>query len=59
MAHVHELLHGEESAVFADAGYTGECKRLEIIEAIRSGDIRGDIDWHVAQRHSVVKTTSW
>jgi len=54
VAHVHELLHGQEEVVFADAGYTGAHKRDEIVEAVRSGEIRADIDWHVAQRRSVI-----
>jgi IS5 family transposase len=30
VAHVHELLHGEESLILADAGYTGAAKREEV-----------------------------
>jgi IS5 family transposase len=37
VAHVHELLHGQEQAVFAYAGYTGAPKRCEIVEAVASG----------------------
>jgi IS5 family transposase len=55
VAHVHELLHGQEEVVFADAGYTGAHKRDEIVEAVGSGEIRADIDWHVAQRRSVIQ----
>jgi len=36
----HGLLHGEETVVFADAGYLGANKRLEAT----------DVDWHVAMR---------
>jgi IS5 family transposase len=39
----------------ADAGYTGAHKRDEIVEAVGSGEIRADIDWHVAQRRSVIQ----
>ena len=35
------LLHGEETAVFADAGYQGVGKRP---------DARADVRWHVAMR---------
>jgi IS5 family transposase len=55
VAHIHELLHGQEEVVFADAGYTGAYKRDEIVEAVGSGEIRADIDWHVAQRRSVIQ----
>lgn len=34
VVYVYGLLHGDESAVFADAGYTGVSKRPEITEAI-------------------------
>ena len=36
----HGLLHGEETVVFADAGYQGATKRLEAT----------GVDWHVAMR---------
>jgi transposase, IS5 family len=39
----HELLHGEESEAFGDAGYRGAGKRPEA---------RGKVRWHVAMRHS-------
>jgi IS5 family transposase len=55
VAHVHEVLHGQEGAVFADAGYTGADKRAEIVEAVEAGEIRADIDWHVAQRRSAIQ----
>jgi transposase, IS5 family len=38
----HELLHGEEEVVFADAGYQGVAKRPENKEK--------KIEWHVAMR---------
>jgi len=38
----HELLHGEEEVVFADAGYQGVAKRPENKEKA--------IEWHVAMR---------
>ena len=55
VAHIHEVLHGDESVVFVDAGYTGVEKRPEIVAAQESGEIRRDIDWHVAQRRSTIK----
>jgi len=58
VAHVHELLHGQEEVVFADAGYTGAHKRDEIVEAVESGEICADIDWHVAQRRSAIRKMS-
>ena len=43
----HGLLHGKETAVFADAGYTGADKRQ---------DLKGKrIDWHIAERRHKVK----
>lgn len=36
----HGLLHGEETVVFADAGYQGATKRVEAT----------GVDWHVAMR---------
>ncbi len=43
----HALLHGEETAVFADSGYTGVAKRDE------NQDIT--VDWHIAAKPSAVK----
>jgi IS5 family transposase len=55
VAHVHEVLHGHETAVFADAGYTGAPKREEIVDAVAAGKLRADIGWHVAQRRSAIE----
>ena len=44
------LLHGEENAVFADAGYTGVEKRPEVA-AKASG-----ATWHVAAKRGLIKT---
>ena len=52
VAHTHELLHGEESMVFADAGYQGVEKRPEIVQAQQDKKIRADVEWLVAQRRS-------
>lgn len=40
------LLHGEETAVFADSGYTGVAKREENQDTV--------VDWYVAAKPSVV-----
>jgi transposase, IS5 family len=54
VAHTHELLHGQETHVFADAGYTGVAKREEIVQAQADGKIRADVDWVVARRRSTI-----
>ena len=54
VAHTHEMLHGQEVFVSLDAGYTGVAKREEITAAQREGKIRDDIQWHVAERRSVI-----
>jgi len=43
----HALLHGEETAVFADSGYTGAAKREE-----NKGLA---VDWHIAAKPSAIK----
>lgn len=48
VAHTHELLHGHESEVFADAGYVGVQKRDEVTQAQQAGDIRPDVKWAIA-----------
>jgi transposase, IS5 family len=54
VAHTHELLHGKEERVHADAGYTGVNKREEIKQAQDKGEIRKDITWHVAAKRGKV-----
>jgi IS5 family transposase len=54
VAHTHEVLHGEETTVFVDAGYTGVAKREEVLQAQAAGEIRSDIDWLVAARRSTI-----
>ena len=54
VAHTHEVLHGEETMVFADAGYTGVEKRDEIVQAQAAGVIHSDIKWSVASRSSTI-----
>jgi len=41
------LLHGQEEAVFADAGYTGADKRPELEDR--------DISWNIAIKRSIIK----
>jgi IS5 family transposase len=55
VAHTHELLHGQEERVHADAGYTGVDKREEISKAQAEGTIRADIQWHVATKRGLIK----
>jgi IS5 family transposase len=45
----HELLHGEEKAAFADAGYQGVEKREEILA--RFAHVR----WHIAAKRGKIK----
>ena len=46
-----KLLHGQETQVHADAGYTGVEKREET--AVE--DPTGRIDWQIAKRRSPIK----
>src|ERR1700704_4965190 len=41
------LLHGQEEAVFADAGYTGANKRPELEDC--------DVSWNIAIKRSIIK----
>jgi len=52
VAHAHEVLHGDETQVFVDAGYIGVEKRPEILQAQGGGEIRSAIEWNVAARRS-------
>ena len=45
-----ELLHGEETQVHADAGYTGVEKRAEIVALERM------LDWQIARKRGSIKT---
>lgn len=54
VAHTHEVLHGQETQVFLDAGYTGVAKREQIVQAQAEGRIRSDIEWSVAARRSKI-----
>lgn len=55
VAHTHELLHGQEASVHADAGYTGVDKRAEITQAQQEGRIGQDVQWHVAAKRGGIK----
>lgn len=52
VAQSHELLHGQEKEVYADAGYIGIEKRPEIV-AEHAG-----VEWHVAAKRGKVKALS-
>jgi IS5 family transposase len=54
VAHTHQVLHGKERLVSADAGYVGVEKREEIIQAQAKGRIRSDLVWSVARRRSTI-----
>lgn len=55
VAHGHELLHGQESAVHGDSGYTGLDKRAEVKAAQEDGRLGKDIDWHIAMKRGQLK----
>ena len=55
VAHAHELLHGQESQVHGDSGYTGLDKRDEVTTAQAEGRLRGDIDWRIAMKRGQIK----
>ncbi len=44
------LLHGEESHVYADAGYTGVAKREEIV----SDEAKRQVEWYVAEKRGTI-----
>jgi IS5 family transposase len=50
IAHAHELLHGRETTVGADSGYTGLHKREEIVRAQREGALQAGIKWNIAMK---------
>ena len=57
VAHTHELRHGHEERVHADAGYADVDKRAEITRAQQEGGIRKDVKWHVATKRGLIKAT--
>lgn len=48
------LLHGQEDAVWADAGYVGVDKREDMQEALAANG--QEVQWHVAKRRKTVET---
>jgi IS5 family transposase len=55
VVHGHELLHGQETQVHADSGYTGLDKRQEITTAQGGGRLRSDIEWRIAMKRGQLK----
>jgi IS5 family transposase len=51
----HELLHGQETAVHGDSGYTGLDKRDEVKAAQDEGRLRPKIDWLIAMKRGQLK----
>jgi len=49
IAQTHELLHGKETQVYADAGYLGVEKRAEVIAKTK------EVQWYVAAKRGKVK----
>lgn len=48
------LLHGQEEAVWADAGYVGVDKREDLQEALAANG--QEVQWHVAKRRKTIET---
>jgi IS5 family transposase len=48
------LLHGQEEAVWADAGYVGVDKREDMQEALAANE--QDVQWHIAKRRKTIET---
>lgn len=48
------LLHGQEEAVWADAGYVGVDKREDLQEALAANG--QEVQWHVARRRKTIET---
>lgn len=48
------LLHGQEEAVWADAGYVGVDKREDMQEALAANG--QEVQWHVAKRRKTIET---
>ena len=53
--HAHELLHGQESQVHGDSGYTGLDKREKIKAAQDEGRLSRDIDWRIAMKRGQIQ----
>lgn len=48
------LLHGQEEAVWADAGYVGVDKREDVKEALEASGQA--VQWHIAKRRKTIET---
>jgi IS5 family transposase len=48
------LLHGQEDAVWADAGYVGVDKREDMQEALAANG--QEVQWHIAKRRKAIET---
>jgi transposase, IS5 family len=48
------LLHGQEEAVWADAGYVGVDKREDMQEALAANG--QEVQWHIAKRRKTIET---
>jgi transposase, IS5 family len=55
VAHTVDVLHGQESTVYADAGYQGVDKRDEVTKAQTDGTLQANITWHIAAKRSPIK----
>ena len=55
IANAHKLLHGQETAVNADSGYTGLHKREEILRAQREGQLQAAIKWNIAMKPGTLR----
>lgn len=56
VAHGRQLLHGQESQVHGDSGYTGLGKRQEVTDAQAKGELRHDIDWCIAMKRGQLQS---
>jgi IS5 family transposase len=50
LAQSHALLHGQESAVHGDSGYSGLDRRAEVKAAQDEGKLGRRIAWHIAMK---------
>ena len=55
VAQGHALLHGQESAVHGDSGYTGLERRAEVKAAQDEGRLGRKIAWHIAMKRGQLK----
>ncbi len=55
VAHGHELLHGQETAIHGDSGYTGLDKRDEVKGAQEQGQLGRNIAWYIAMKRGQLK----